>query len=65
MIADKKRSLDDSLWRSYQSATAVMMMNEEKEFRCLINPNKLSMELDDKVISINYEETCLNGEGGI
>lgn len=62
MIEDKQRSLNKALLYSYQSATAVLKMNDDKEFRCLINPNKLSMELDDKVISIPFEDICLNAE---
>lgn len=62
MIEDKQRSLNKALLYSYQSATAVLKMNGDKEFRCLINPNKLSMELDDKVLSIPFEDICLNAE---
>lgn len=58
MIADKARSLDKSLLYSYQSATAVL--SDGREFRCLINPNKLSMEQDDKVLSIPFKDICLN-----
>ena len=58
MIADKEHSFKESLWRSYQSATAVL--EDGKEFRCLINPNKISMELDDKMLSIPFKDKCLN-----
>ena len=58
MIADKARSLDKSLLYSYQSATAVL--SDGREFRCLINPNKLSMEQDDKILSIPFKDICLN-----
>lgn len=58
MQQDKARSLKDSLTKSYQSATAVL--SDSREFRCLINPNKLSMELDDKMLSIPFEDICLN-----
>jgi hypothetical protein len=57
MIEDKARSLDKALLYSYQSATAVL---DGKEFRCLINPNKISMEADDKVLSMPYNDICLN-----
>ena len=60
MIEDKEKSFKDSLWRSYQSATAVL--SDGREFRCLINSNKLSMELDDKMLSIPFKDKCLNSE---
>ena len=60
MIADKAWSLKSSLNLSYQSATAVL--SDGREFRCLINPNNLSMEQDDKVLSIPFEDICLNNE---
>lgn len=60
MIKDKARSLDKALIYSYSSATAVLA--DGREFRCLINPNRLTMELDDKMISIPFEDICLNKE---
>ena len=58
MIEDKQRSLDKALLYSYQSATAVL--EDGREFRCLINSNKISMEADDKMLSIPFEDICLN-----
>ena len=58
MIEDKERSFKQSLFRSYQSATAVL--EDGREFRCLINPNKISMEADDKMLSIPFKDICLN-----
>ena len=60
MIEDKQRSLNKALLYSYQSATAVL--EDGREFRCLINPNKISMEADDKMLSIPFEDICLNKE---
>ena len=60
MIEDKERSFKESLFRSYQSATAIL--EDGREFRCLINPNKISMEADDKMLSIPFEDICLNRE---
>lgn len=60
MIEDKERSFKDSLWRSYQSATAVL--EDGREFRCLINPNKISMEADDKMLSIPFKDICLTSQ---
>lgn len=62
MIQDKNKSLKNALFNSYQSATAVL--EDGREFKCLINPNKLSMELDDKMLSIPFEDVCLNKNGG-
>lgn len=58
MIEDKNWSLSKALIYSYQSATAVL--SDGREFRCLINPNKISMELDDKILSIPFKDICLN-----
>lgn len=60
MIDDKRRSLNKALLYSYQSATAVL--EDGREFRCLINPNKISMEADDKMLSIPFKDICLNKE---
>ena len=60
MVEDKERSFKESLWRAYQSATAIL--SDGREFRCLINPNKISMELDDKMLSIPFKDRCLNNE---
>ena len=58
MIEDKQRSLNKALLYSYQSATAIL--EDGREFRCLINPNKISMEADDKMLSIPFKDICLN-----
>lgn len=62
MIADKLRSLKQALLYSYQAETAVLA--DGREFRCLINPNKLSMELDDKMLSIPFEDIELSAAPG-
>lgn len=58
MRKDKAWSLDKALLYSYQAETAVLA--DGREFRCLINPNKLSMELDDKMLSIPFADVCIN-----
>lgn len=63
MIKDKEWSLDNALLYSYQAET--IELSDGRQFRCLINPNKLSMELDDKMLSIHFEDKSLNGEGQI
>jgi len=35
---------------------------EPREFRALINPNKVTMELDDKVLSIPFEDIRLDAD---
>lgn len=57
MNADKLQSLRKALLSSYQAATAVL--RDGREFRCLINPNKLTMEIDDKILSIPFNDICL------
>lgn len=53
MIADKLRSLKNAIKSSYQAETVAL---PEGEFKCLINPNRLSMESDDKLLSIPFKE---------
>ena len=57
-INDKLRSLKKALLYSYQAATAVL--SDQREFRCLINPDKNSPSYDNKIISIPYKDICLN-----
>ena len=58
MNLDKLRSLKKALWYSYQAQTAILTDN--REFRCLINHDKLKEDYDDKIISIPYDDICLN-----
>ena len=44
MNKNKLRTLKKALWYSYQSATLVT--EDNREFRCLINPNKLNNDYD-------------------
>lgn len=60
MNADKLRSLKKALLYSYQGQTAIL--TDGREFRCLINHDKLKEDYDDKVISIPYKDICLNRE---
>lgn len=59
MNVDKERSLRKALLYSYQAATAIL--SDGREFRCLINPNKISLDLDNKILSIPFKDICLNG----
>lgn len=60
MQQDKLRGLRKALLYSYQAATAVL--NDGRKFRCLINTDKLTGDYDNKIISIPYEDICLNPE---
>ena len=59
MIADKLRSLKKSLKAAYQAETAGL---PNGDFKCLINPNKLTMELDDKILSIPFKDIPVEGQ---
>ena len=60
MNRDKLYSLKKALLYSYQAATLVNEQGEE--FRCLINPDKLKNDYDQKILSIPFEDICLNKE---
>ena len=60
MIQDKLRTLKRALLYSYQAETAIL--NDGRQFRCLINPNKNSPSYDNKIISIPYYDICLNSQ---
>lgn len=57
MNLDKLKSLKKAMLYSYQAATA--KLSDGREFRCLINRNKLSLDADDKVLSIPFNDICL------
>jgi len=58
MIQDKLKSLKKALLYSYQSQTVQLL--DGREFKCLINPNKLKEIEDDKILSIPFKDICLN-----
>lgn len=60
MQSDKLKTLKKALIYSYQAATAIL--EDGREFRCLINPDKNKLDYDDKIISIPYKDICLNKE---
>jgi hypothetical protein len=60
MQKDKLKTLKKALLYSYQAATAILA--DGREFRCLINPDKLKMDYDNKILSIPYKDICLNSE---
>jgi hypothetical protein len=58
MNRDKLYSLKKSLFDAYQAETAVL--EDNREFKCLINPNKNTTDYDNKILSIPFEDVCLN-----
>ena len=60
MNESKLRSLKKALLYSYQAATAILADN--REFKCLINPDQLENDYDNKIISIPFKDICLNAE---
>lgn len=58
MKSSKVKTLKRALLYSYQSATAIL--SDGREFRCLINKDKTKLYSDDKIISIPFEDICLN-----
>lgn len=54
----KVKALKKALLYSYQSATAILA--DGREFRCLINKDKTKINAEDKIISIPFEDICLN-----
>lgn len=72
MIKDKRHSLDQATKYSYQAAWVRKCARTEIErkdanqmiqpVRALINPNKLKLDYDDKVLSIGFEHKCECGD---
>ena len=60
MINDKLKTLKKALLHSYQAET--ITLSDGREFRCLINPDKLKMDYDNKILSIPFKDICLNSE---
>lgn len=58
IIKDKLRSLKAAMKSSYQSET--IELEDGRQFMALINPDKLKNEFDNKIISIPFEDVCLN-----
>lgn len=54
----KLETLRKALLYSYQAATAILA--DGREFRCLINPDRLKVSAEEKIISIPFEDICLN-----
>lgn len=57
---DKLKTLKKALLYSYQAET--LILSDGREFRCLINPDKLKNDYDNKILSIPFKDICLNSE---
>ena len=62
MIFDKKRSLDRSLFYSYQGADIQKLGDTGRPCRALINPDKLKFDYDDKILSVNFDYDIKEGD---
>lgn len=62
MSEDKLHSLRAAMFNSYQAETIILP--DGREFKCLINPNKETGDYDNKILSIPYEDVCLNEKPG-
>ena len=63
-LNDKLKTLKKALLYSYQAETITLPPEEGeefgREFRCLINPDKKNNDYDNKILSIPFEDICLN-----
>ena len=59
LVSRKGYSFHEALKRSYQ---AEWITYKDKTFRCLINPDKLKEDYDQKIISIDFESGMKNGQ---
>ena len=63
MIKDKRRSLDRAVWNSYQAASIKHLnSNIYNEVRALINPNKMTQDYDEKILSVGFEYGFKSGD---
>lgn len=64
LINGKRWSITKPLLYSYQSVTISLPVkpdfSETRDFRALLNPNKLNMDYDNKILSIPYKDIQLN-----
>lgn len=57
-IKDKAKTLKNALHNSYQGQTAIL--EDKREFKCLINPDKEHFDYTRQIISIPFDDTCIN-----
>ena len=66
MIEHKLQSLKKALLYSYQAGTMIIDNPDEDntleylEFRCLMNPDKRTFDADKMMLSVPFEDVCLN-----
>ena len=58
-VTGKLLSFRSALWNSYQAEDITF---KNKKFRCLINPDKLKENYDQKEISIDFDANMKNGD---
>ena len=61
MILDKRKTLSRAVNYSYQGAW-IKKLDDELQFKSLINPNKLKQDYDDKIVSVGYEYNIKTGD---
>ena len=61
MIKDKRWTLDHATKYSYQAAK-VKLLDKAQVAKALINPNKLTQDYDDKILSLGYEYNFKPGD---
>lgn len=61
MIRDKRRTLDRAVLYSYQGAL-IKKIGSTSEVRALINPNKLTTDYDNKILSVGFEHNFKPGD---
>ena len=61
MFRDKRRSLDRAVLYSYQGAF-IKHLNQNNQYRALINPDKLKQDYDDKIVSVGFEAGFKSGD---
>lgn len=63
MIRDKLKTLKKAYLYSYQGGTTIIIPKDDEElrFRCLMNPDKITFEANKMMLSIPFEDVCLNG----
>lgn len=60
MQLGKLRTLKKALFASYQGETAIL--SDGREFKCLINRDVQNDDKDAKILSIPFEDICLNSK---
>ena len=71
MVRDKRKALDHATKYSYQAARIRKVQNKNEVTSCkdtsplvraLINPNKLKMDYDEKIVSVGFEHGFQSGD---